>query len=1179
MRLGAFELGAPLGEGGMGIVWHGRHINAGLDVAVKVLLPEVMGNPEYLAAFEQEVRSVASLDHPNIVTILDYGVVPQEVGAKSPDLPGGSPYLVMEYARGGEVSDYFTKLKWPDMRELLLVVLDALAHAHARDVIHRDLKPENILVGCGPNWDVKLTDFGLAHAADRFDDSGNVEAAWGTPQYMAPEQLRGFWREYGPWTDLYGLGCMAYELICAKWPFDGKTAWEIGQSHLKDPIPRLEPRFEVPEGTEDWIRKLLAKRRSQRFNHAADAAYALAQLPALDDAHRFGVLFEAPTSVKENAPRPVDTGTPDTSTQIMPELQSVVAKPGAATQMTAPPQLGPSGKQRLERPSSMMMPLRAEVPPLPATWRRRDEGTLSNELMGISLGLFGLRTTPLVDRDQERDGIWRLLHEVRDQGSSMQLLVEGSAGTGKSELVRWVCRRAREVGGARVLTAYHSPVLGPADGLVPMMERFLKCARLKPQKLEDYLGKVLIAEGLAGDFDLRALLSIFERGEADKGESGRGQHLGRQERYAIVYRYLSLLARRRPVIVWLDDVQWGLDALGFSEYVERRQSHDPAPILVIMTARTEALELRPTEKRAVDNLLKTPRIQRCVLPPLQAEDTDRLVRQLLRLNEKLANHILKRSEGVPLFAVQLVEDWVARGKLVMGEHGFTLKEGANIEIPDDLHQLWDSRIQGFLETKAPDTLHYIELAAALGQEVDKVEWKTVQEVAGLPPVTGLVERMIQENLAREMEEGWQFSHGMMQESLERGAREENRWAKWNGFCARALDTLYDGDELGIAERLAWHWIEAGESQRALAPLSQAVDQCIERSDYAHAVDLIEWRQELVDESSRWAIQNVIDRARVAGRRGVYKACTRLAENASELAEAAGHQDLLARARTWAGTGHRALGDLERAEELLTAAGDYFAQKSDPRWMAQCVLELGRVDEQRGDFEMARRHFEHGQTIFAGLDDDFGQAQCFNAVGDVTRQSGDFESAHRASMAALTIYKRLGNITGIADCLNDLAEWSRMQGDLEEAQSFAEEAVRLYHAVGSGDEYFVRLNLAMIMVEKEAYGDAGELFDILVDIFSQTGQTALLAQAWAGLLAANAGRSVWTGWSDYIEEIREISASTGVRAPMATTALMVAARLADEAQKVEEAQMARELAREQTRGIRQTLKLDEEELES
>src|SRR5690606_15752040 len=119
-----------------------------------------------------------------------------------------------------------------DVRGVLLSILDALAHAHARGVVHRDIKPGNILLGGHDDLrpGVKLADFGLARGSEDFGEERSVA---GTPVYMAPEQFRGAWRSFGPWTDLYSLGIVAWELVCGKPPYVDSNVRNLGALHLR----------------------------------------------------------------------------------------------------------------------------------------------------------------------------------------------------------------------------------------------------------------------------------------------------------------------------------------------------------------------------------------------------------------------------------------------------------------------------------------------------------------------------------------------------------------------------------------------------------------------------------------------------------------------------------------------------------------------------------------------------------------------------------------------------------------------------------------------------------------------------------------------------------------------------------------------------------------------------------
>jgi serine/threonine protein kinase len=277
--LGPFELIAPTGQGAMAEVWQATHRGQAVPAAVKIVTAPIGQHHKFRAWFAHELRAVARLDHPGVVRLYDHGEIGAEVAAASGDrLPRGAPYLVMEWIDGGPLSAKAGRLGWPALRQVLLGLLDALGHAHARGVIHRDLKPDNVLLAeRGP----VLTDFGVAYTAERVADERS-EAFAGTPNYMAPEQVTGDLRALGPWTDLYALGCLAFTLVRGRPPFDGGAATEVARAQLLAPVPRLDPGLPVPDGFEAWLARMLHKRTGDRFRFAADAAVALLALP--DDA-------------------------------------------------------------------------------------------------------------------------------------------------------------------------------------------------------------------------------------------------------------------------------------------------------------------------------------------------------------------------------------------------------------------------------------------------------------------------------------------------------------------------------------------------------------------------------------------------------------------------------------------------------------------------------------------------------------------------------------------------------------------------------------------------------------------------------------------------------------------------------------------------------------------------------
>jgi len=261
-RLGATRLDHVLGRGASGVVWAGTFADPFLGrvpVAVKVLAADKLTD-DARARFAREVRAVAALSHPGIVEALDTGVVPAGLAG----LQAGAPYLVMRRAEA-DLAHRPPARRWDAVEEVVVQVLEALAHAHARGVLHRDLKPGNLLWMGGQR--VVLADFGISFV---LGDRAGAEG-WGTPAFMAPEQLADGWGEEGPRTDLYGFGCVV------RWMLTGRAPFDRPEQRLVERAPELGPGVRVPRGVRRWLQRLLEPDPADRF---ADAAHALA---ALDD--------------------------------------------------------------------------------------------------------------------------------------------------------------------------------------------------------------------------------------------------------------------------------------------------------------------------------------------------------------------------------------------------------------------------------------------------------------------------------------------------------------------------------------------------------------------------------------------------------------------------------------------------------------------------------------------------------------------------------------------------------------------------------------------------------------------------------------------------------------------------------------------------------------------------------
>ena len=778
--LGTWELRDRIGRGGMAEVWLAEHTQRRTPAAIKLLRLSTH-DPELSRAFRTEVAAIAGLDHPAVVALFDHGVVPPEM-AEQLRLPMGAPYLVLEHVDGGALDQHKGRLRWRTVREILLQLLDALAHSHARGVVHRDVKPGNLLID-RHRRSVRLTDFGIAHLRK---DSAR-RATGGTPAYMAPEQFVGDWHDEGPWTDLYALGCLAWALVSGKPPFPYKDWAPAYHAHTRKSLPALRPSRAIPRGFEDWLQHLLAKDPVARYRRAADAAWGLVQLPDPPaDA-------DAVPGLEEDYP----TVTPAATTLSMPALPRKRTRGGRET-------------------------WHAPVPPMPKSWERP---SLDRNAPPPGLSLFGLRSVPLVDREVERTELWAQLASCRAERTPRVVVLRGTAGCGKSCLAEWLCERAHEVGAATPLTATHGAAPGPADGLVAMIARQLRSEGLEVDDLRQRARAVLPPDDPDVEGDATALAELLA--PSAPGEATGVQVGTVNERHQLLVRVLEGLAVERPVLVWLDDVDRGFDAVEFTQFVLDHARELPA--LFVLTARiTRTLP-------ELDGLIGHSAVRCLDLQPLAVTDHDTMVRGLLDLEPSVRARVVRRTGGNPSFAVQLLRDWVDRGVLEHSDSGYRLRRDVLVELPQDLARVWVTRIDSFVEPRPRADLRALELAACLGDNIDEGEWNAVLLLAGVAPDPALVDDLVEAGLARRRGPGaWSFTNSMLREAIELSAIDYARAHTAHRACADMLQA-----QGADPERLGRHRLAAGDPVRAIGPLTEAARTRVASASFGEIEELCE----------------------------------------------------------------------------------------------------------------------------------------------------------------------------------------------------------------------------------------------------------------------------------------------------------------------------------------------------
>jgi serine/threonine-protein kinase len=288
-----YRLIRPLGEGAMGIVYEAEHVDLGRRVAVKILQSKHSSSTEFVARFRREARAIAGLAHPNLVQVYDFGQTLGEVGDTEWT---GRLFFAMEKLDGETLEAYLDRekgLDWRDACELAIKTCRALEAAHASGLVHRDLKPGNLFLTYGSKDGVrpavaqmglKLLDFGVAKgsAFDGLPGDGKdpqlscAGAIFGTPDTMSPEQISG--GTVDGRADLYSLGCVLYNLLTGRTPFDAPSAILVMSAHLREVAvaPRAAaPERDIPEAVERVVLRALAKDPAGRYADAAEMREAL----------------------------------------------------------------------------------------------------------------------------------------------------------------------------------------------------------------------------------------------------------------------------------------------------------------------------------------------------------------------------------------------------------------------------------------------------------------------------------------------------------------------------------------------------------------------------------------------------------------------------------------------------------------------------------------------------------------------------------------------------------------------------------------------------------------------------------------------------------------------------------------------------------------------------------------
>ncbi|HLZ94180.1 MAG TPA: serine/threonine-protein kinase, partial [Candidatus Dormibacteraeota bacterium] len=361
-RLGQYEIVERLGGGGMAVVYRAVQQPLGREVALKALSPELFEDDGFVKRFEAEAKTLARLDHPNILTIYDF------------EMNEGVAFLTMPLIRGGTLRDILrrgpldTLTAWRYLRE----IGDGLQHAHDAGIVHRDLKPTNVLIHSDGR--ALLADFGLARGAGQPTHLTTIGLAIGTPGYMAPEQVMG--HEVDRRADIYAMGVLTFEMLTGRLPYVGANRMEVAYATVNSPIPSAcALNANLPDELDQLLTKVLAKDPNARPQTVRELLGQMAKLPQRR-ASAAATVPPAPAAAASSAVRAAAAASvvapPPATPSAQPALPGAGAAVGAAPAQTLPP------IRRVAAPV-----LHGSPPPTPSSGSGSSSAVRTLELMGI----------------------------------------------------------------------------------------------------------------------------------------------------------------------------------------------------------------------------------------------------------------------------------------------------------------------------------------------------------------------------------------------------------------------------------------------------------------------------------------------------------------------------------------------------------------------------------------------------------------------------------------------------------------------------------------------------------------------------------------------------------------------------------------------------------------------------
>ncbi len=1055
-----YILKASIGQGGMGEVYRAWDKVLNRETAVKLLRRDICTNPAARASFVREARAFSILHHSNIIEFYDCGITDT-----------GQLYSSMELIRGLSLHDIRdARLTLSVIKTLFLQILDALDYAHQRNLIHLDIKTENVLVSMN-NGQIcaKLADFGLA--ALPLDDSETGFSAYGTPAFMAPEQILHQNNLIGPTTDIYAVGILLFELLTGKLPFNAESSRETLKAHLNQPVPELNwlPQLEgIPTDIKSELTRIvhtaMAKKPWARFICVADIKIAIERIPQVHEEWENDPVLEKLAAMSEDVPETSSEEHVISHEEIKDKVRSI--EEAEDSDLFAP-------SPTYSEPSLL------------------SESLESIEVQNLSYPVQFQNISP--PTECLRSNELAFLKSCADNallGSGTTCIVSGHFGTGKTRLIKtftqnYLTRQFHLVTCAPV--QYHplsQKKLSPEETAFAIIQRILnQIGSIAPhdggETLLDRLGRAIISPDK--EFFLKLKNTTFE--EATSPESAFWM-----QAIDLIILLLPQATAMRPVAILIDDLQRCSHQI--YKLAERLRTLAPRIALLILIAFDDSELASKQDTAKLQPMVQFPALFKNALElrPFSDAAMLQMLRDSWHLDDSLCSKVTQAAAGNPYYATALVQHLSQNSRLQKksgGLFGLSHNDTEPLGVPAPISLYFKKKISEISILLGSESEFYIEILiriSAFGHHMNMQELEFFWELDDDKALA---------DCWREAIASWNSQGILVMQPDETGVSTEVSFAEpWiiqvvqadlsqkrlriiKAQAAMALVECYDNPTYTQSWRIAKLWFEAGDSVSYIQNCQQSADRAYEEADLTFAMAQYDNLASVFD----CMIQNDTPSKEVASAIGWPDALRLGAETALMLNKNHAFDKYCARLRFWAehysypiciphiqalnAKRHLRAANLLRAAETAALSSDSYDICNSPLDSARTGLIKADILMQNGDPDNAR------QNLMAALD-------VFK-----TDDSAIDEALAAVRLAQIEWFS--GHPNRVLDCLeksdhiltedNHSAEARQARFIFEfirffiktDSEAYTALYKRLLDVKSAGDEYLITLDSAMFAV--------------------------------------------------------------------------------------------------------------------